>query len=295
MRNIDFWKTIEGFHYMDCVVYTPDGLIHRHMWKWQHLEPSYIFPAAQRPEYAYIDVISASWEHVGPQGFGVDGNPHGHVYVEIGDPAGRVYSVGQYPSPESAVHIFKSPTRQLRAVLFSPDPYMVARGERTVHRVWLGDGEAGAAAARAMLAFIDGIQGYRVDDITGSIFTCDAQRHSLFDFNCSDFAQALESYAIKELKGKLMYIDDDTPLPGSKRMFMHPAPTDKKSGVGRVMSQLCQRGTQGDTDALSTSTNNNNSNNNSDDDDNDSISTDSAMPRARRDTNQWLQQTGRLW
>lgn len=31
MRNIDFWKTIEGFHYMDCVVYTPDGLIHRHM------------------------------------------------------------------------------------------------------------------------------------------------------------------------------------------------------------------------------------------------------------------------
>jgi hypothetical protein len=31
MKNIDFCKTIEGFHYLDGVVYTQKGLIHRHL------------------------------------------------------------------------------------------------------------------------------------------------------------------------------------------------------------------------------------------------------------------------
>jgi hypothetical protein len=46
-----------------------------------------------------------------------------------------------YARARTQNNIFKQPTKQMRAALVSPDFYLAARGERSVHRYSLGGGE----------------------------------------------------------------------------------------------------------------------------------------------------------
>lgn len=187
--------TTENFHYFDGVCYTQDGLTHRHQWEWSTLEPSFTFPAnGPRPDYCYLDVVAASWEHTGLQVRRVS-SAFLHLIVVAGprtrrrSARSRLRRDRRRPRPRlqlrpvsasvlaraicprrrhpratphschaSQVNIFLQPTRKLRAALVSPDFYLAARGERTVHRIALGKGAAGRDNVRQLIEFIEAMQ-----------------------------------------------------------------------------------------------------------------------------------------
>jgi len=110
----------------------------------------------------------------------------------------------------------------MRAALVSPDFYLAARGERSVHRYCLGRGDVGREKFEQLIEFIEAMQAHYVEPDTGRVLTCSQHRHNFVDFNCSDFVLALERLVINELGGELIRIDEHTPLAGAadKRVLM---------------------------------------------------------------------------
>ncbi|KAL0487307.1 hypothetical protein AKO1_012195 [Acrasis kona] len=188
------WSTIRpqirlansvGWLVFDGYIYGPNGLCRGHLWKWEQLSPSFIWATGHE---CYLDIISCSWEHSGLQGFGMLGGPHGHVYLELGDGDGNVYSVGQYPDPMRENRALRYVYGTCKAVLMSPDPYTTASGEKVIHRYTLGRGEQGKNNVNKILEIIQSW------NKSGSLL------HNAVSNNCCDFVVSIEKYVQREMK-----------------------------------------------------------------------------------------------
>jgi len=201
---ISIQKTPQGWLLFDGWNYTQNGLIGIHLWQWKKLPVSYIFPIENRPNYCYVDIIAFCWEHSGMQGFGFGGNPHGHVAIEFGDDLGNFYSVGQYMDPRSKINTKIQPAATVKACLMSPDPYMPSKGEKTLHRYFIGKGIEGRKNIKKLKKYIENIQGWKKDLETGIITTCPNRKYHTFSNNCGNFVKEIENFTKYELNGKLI-------------------------------------------------------------------------------------------
>lgn len=202
-------RTPQGWLLFDGWNYTSEGLVPHHLWQWKKLLPSHIFPPHNRPNYCYLDIVSFCWEHEGMQGFGIR-TPHGHLAIELADDQGYFYSVGQYMDPRSKINTKVAPAATVRAVLMSPDPYMPSKGEKTVHRYYLGTGKEGREAVAKLRKHIEDIQDWKKDPNTGVVHTCGGRKYHMLRSNCGDFCTEIEEYAQQECGGFLTKISPET-------------------------------------------------------------------------------------
>src|SRR5690242_5160789 len=59
----------------------------------------------------------------------------------------------------------------VRACLMSPDPYMPSRGEKTIHRYFLGNGKEGRDNIAKLNRYLEAIQDWRKDPNPGIVST----------------------------------------------------------------------------------------------------------------------------
>jgi len=205
-------RTPQGWLLFDGHIYGQEGIIETHMWQWKTLNTSYVFSGPIVPNVCYVDIVTFNWEHDGWPGFGIGiGNPHGHTSIEFGDDLGNFYSVGMYMDPRSIINTKISPAATVRACLMSPDPYMPSKGEKTVHRYYLGKGKEGQEKIEKLKKYIEGIQNWTKNEETGIVKTC-PRKYQSFVYNCGDFQEEIEKFTQEKLGGKLIPFDDTTVL-----------------------------------------------------------------------------------
>jgi len=187
------------------------------MWQWKTLCPSYVFPNDNKPDVCYVDIICFNWEHDGWPGFGFIGGPHGHTSIEFGDDVGNFYSIGIYMDPRSVIDTKKAPAATVRACLMSPDPYLPCKGEKIIHRYYLGKGIEGRENIAKLKSYIEGIQSWKKNEETGIVYTC-PRKYQPFIYNCGDFQEEIEKFA-QQIGGQLIELDDKSVfVPGRKRV-----------------------------------------------------------------------------
>jgi hypothetical protein len=176
-----------------------------HLWKWKELKPCY---TKNLPDYCYMDIVSGSWEYLGLPGFGLLGS-HGHCWIEISSPEDGMISVGQWPDPYRGDDrlwtnwIFGS----CKPVIMCPDPYTTCKGEKVVHRYFLGTGEHGQQN-------IEKIKNKILEVNEKTIITA----HNSVTNNCADFAMNMEKFVIKEIPGVfLMDLSLEEKFPPTRR------------------------------------------------------------------------------
>ena len=219
LDEIPIHQAPQGWHLFDGWSYTQNGLAPVHLWQWKNLHVSYKFPQDKKPDICYVDIVTFNWEHDGLPGV-LGGNPHGHTSIEFGDDLGNFYSVGMYMDPRSSINCKQEPGAYVRACLYSPDQYLPSKGEKSVHRYYLGSGVDGRNKIKHLIQHIEDIQCYTKDDITGLVRTCPRKYH-VFMYNCGDFQQDIEKFTIEKLQGKLLKLDDNTIyVPGRRKVFV---------------------------------------------------------------------------
>eukprot|EP01114_Cavostelium_apophysatum_P017235 TRINITY_DN5071_c0_g1_i1.p1 TRINITY_DN5071_c0_g1~~TRINITY_DN5071_c0_g1_i1.p1 ORF type:complete len:622 (-),score=169.20 TRINITY_DN5071_c0_g1_i1:42-1907(-) len=221
-------RTPQGWLLFDGYIYNQEGLVPHHLWQWKKLKQSYQYPPDRTPKYCYVDIITASWEHKGLPGLGIDGTSQGHNMIEFSDDYGKLYSVGMYMDPRSLINTKKTPAATVKAVLFSPDHYLPARGEKSIHRYSLGKGGKGRAKIERLKRHLEGIQAYTKTE-NGQIVTCTRKYQAITD-NCGTFMLEIEKFVVDELEGELVKIDEKKDVfPPYRRQVTDPSLRSWKS------------------------------------------------------------------
>jgi hypothetical protein len=138
---------------------------------------------------------------------------HGHCWIEFGDEDGKLTTVGQWPDPLRGDDrlwtnwIFGS----CKPVLIAPDPYTVYRGEKVVHRYWLGTGQVGKQNIESIKARI-------MERHKENMYTA----HNSFTNNCADFATCIEKFVQTLPKTYLMDLDLEEKFPPSRLKMKTP-------------------------------------------------------------------------
>jgi len=147
IREKIYYVNNNGWLMFDNVFMTEHGLngilTDDHLWKWKTLKPCF---SKHLPNYCYLDVISGSYEYIGLPGFGLL-ESHGHCFLEMASPDEGLISIGQWPDPyRGDDRLWKNWIYgSCKPVLMCPDPYTIFRGEKVVHRYYLGRGTEGTA------------------------------------------------------------------------------------------------------------------------------------------------------
>ncbi len=69
-----------------------------------------------------------------------------------------------------------------------------------------------------MIAYIEAVQGLKNDPRTGMNVLCPGRIYHMFDYNCGDFVDEVEEFALHQLEGKLTKLDRDTPMVPSRKV-----------------------------------------------------------------------------